>query len=240
MARSVASKKLMIKKDRDHIPIKYILFAFIWVFTSCGRDELEFDLIVYENDFEQSNLDNITGGNIMNFEGSKVIGNYNNDGFRLSINNLPKHSSVFVSFDLLLHDSWDGNTNGLDPEQPDIWYMDLNPLIPNSSPDDLRFETTFSNGVCDFQICQVQSYPQQYPYSASPKSGVYKTLPGLCLNSDNPKGTTVVWIQKTFQHKDNSLVIDFRDQLYQTNSPDAKCDESWSIDNLEVRALIIK
>lgn len=230
----------MIKKVNNSYSVTSLLILIVLTILGCGREELEFDLIVYNNDFEDSSLEKITGGHIMDFQGSKVIGNFNNDGFRLSINDLPKHSSIFVSFDLLLHDSWDGNTNGLDPEQPDIWYMDLNPLIPDRTPDDLRFETTFSNGVCDFQLCQVQSYPQQYPYSASPKSGVYKTLPGLCLNSNSPEGTTVVSIQKTFQHKDRSLVIDFRDQLYQTNSSDPKCDESWSIDNLEVRALIIK
>lgn len=240
MVRTVASKKLMIRKGLNYSRIKCYLLVSILALVACGREELEFDLIVYENNFEESSLEKITGGYIMDFQGSKVIGNFNNDGFRLSINDLPKHSSIFVSFDLLLHDSWDGNTNGLDPERPDIWFMDLNPLIPDSSPDDLRFETTFSNGVCDSQLCQVQSYPQQYPFSASPKSGVYKLLPGLCLNSNSPDGTTVVRIQKTFQHKDRSLVIDFRDQLYQTNSSDPKCDESWSLDNLEVRALIIK
>lgn len=230
----------MRKKVYNPHLVTIILIPIVLTILGCGREELEFDLIVYSNDFEDSSLEKITGGHIMDFYGTKVIGNFNNDGFRLSINDLPKHSSLFISFDLLIHDSWDGNKNGFEPDVADLWYMDLNPLIPDEVPDDLRFETTFSNGVCDFQICQDQSYPHNYPFSSSPKSGVYKYLPGLCYYNDRLDGTSVVRIQKTFQHKDRSLVVDFRDELYQINSDNPKCDESWSLDNLEVRALIIK
>ena len=67
--------------------------------------------LVYENDFEQEKLANIDGGGIIDFNNSKVIGNFNNDGFTFT-DNIGDHDYVFISFDLYIHGSWDGNVNG--------------------------------------------------------------------------------------------------------------------------------
>ena len=39
--------------------------------------------LVYENDFESSDLNSIDGGDIMPFNDTNVIGDFNNDGFTL-------------------------------------------------------------------------------------------------------------------------------------------------------------
>jgi hypothetical protein len=55
--------------------------------------------------------------------------------------------------------------------------------------------------------------------------------------------TTLYKIEKTFKHSGSALIISFFDELYQPNAIDdfgnnvAKCDESWSLDNLKVRIL---
>ena len=55
--------------------------------------------------------------------------------------------------------------------------------------------------------------------------------------------TALYKIEKGFRHKGNALVIRFYDELFQPNAIDyqgnnaEKCDESWSIDNIKIRAI---
>ena len=210
------------------------------VLLGCSKEELTSDLEIYFNDFESQNLEGITGGSIIDFNGSQVIGNYNYDGFRLHLNDLPKHKYIYISFELLLHDSWDGNTNDLEPEAPDLWVMDLNPDLNIQGVSEYKFETTFSNGPCDSQLCLYQSYPNIYPFLAKPKTGLSQFAPGLCHFANQNNGTSIMRIQKTYPHTDRALIVDFYDRLYQSNVFDPKCDESWSMDNLSVRVLTVK
>ena len=93
----------------------FILLFYISIVTiifSCSYPEIIRDELVYENDFENDDLSNIDGGVIENFNGSKVIGFFNNDGFTIHLDNVGSHDYVFVSFDLYIHGSWDGNFNG--------------------------------------------------------------------------------------------------------------------------------
>jgi hypothetical protein len=206
---------------------------------ACSKEELTSDIEVYFNDFENNELSEITGGRIIEFDGQHVNGNFNNDGFQLHLNNLPDHEYVFISFDLLIHDTWDGNFNGFDDDYPDSWTMDINSNINLNKVDDMKFTTTFSNTPCDSELCLWQSYPSAYPFLSGPQSGRTGTAPGMCVWSDRTNGTSVYRVQKTYEHKDKALFIDFYDRLYQPNVPSAKCDESWSLDNLMIRTLII-
>ena len=43
---------------------------------------------------------------------SKLLGDFNNDGFTLHLENTGDHDYVFISFDLYIHGTWDGNFNG--------------------------------------------------------------------------------------------------------------------------------
>ena len=60
---------------------------------SCGYPELTRDELIYTNNFENENLNEITGV-ISIFNNTKVIGDYNNGGFTLHVNNLGKHDFV--------------------------------------------------------------------------------------------------------------------------------------------------
>lgn len=195
------------------------------------KTEVSRTVVVYNNDFESNNLTNITNGLTATYNGSTVLGRYNsnvNKGFfDLSINNLPKHDLVIVTFDLYIHDSWDGNKSA--PDGPDIWEMKVD--------GNTYIYATFANFQCSpTAICSPQSYPDNYPnFYHNPKTGAYATnLPGIC-NAAN--STTLYKISKTFRHSSSSLILECSDKLIQTNATDKLCDESWSVDNLKVQAV---
>ncbi len=212
--------------------IKNLLFFIsIILITSCKKN-VSSEVEVYNNNFESSNLSNIQNGQISQFNGSAVLGQYNNGNFILTVSNLPKHDLVTISFDLYIHDSWNGNK--LAPDGPDIWEMlvDGNPYI----------NTTFSNEQCGVGgFCPPQAYPFDYPNNYhNPKTGAYRTdLPGACSMKTNPNGTTQYKIEKTFTHSNNSLSLQCLDKLVQTNTLDPKCDESWSVDNITIKAITL-
>ena len=202
--------------------------------------------LIYENDFENGISNKIDGASISNFNNSKVLGDFNNDGFILFLENVGKHDYVFLSFDLYIHGSWDGNFNGFkNNDQPDKWIMEFNPdmdLFKDPSSD--RFVTTFSNSPCWPNYCLRQSFPESYPFENNPKTGMFLTdLDPICENNFFSGPTTLYQLEKGFKSSGNNIVIRFYDELYQPNAidkdgiPQSKCDESWSIDNLKVRVI---
>jgi hypothetical protein len=197
--------------------------------SSCHK-EVKSSIDVYQNDFETGDLKNITGGSIELYNGTHVLGRYNASSLSLALNNLPKHDLASISFDLYIHDSWDGNKLGVDSvDGPDIWKL----LIDHNT----YINTTFSNSPCAAgTFCPPQSYPNNYPNNnRSPKSGAFQTdLPPICNLTST---TTLYKIEKTVDHTSSTLLLQCLDQLIQDNAPDKKCDESWSIDNLKIKVI---
>lgn len=226
------------------------ILSIILVFlNSCNYPEISRDELIYENDFESENLKEIDGGIISTFNETTLLGNYNNDGFTLHLENTGNHDYVFISFDLYIHGSWDGNINGFpENDKPDKWIMEIDPdmdLLKDTSND--KFITTFSNSVCFSNYCFKQSYPENYPFENNPKTGnEVINLPEKCEKSFFGGKTTLYKIEKGFKHSGNAVVIRFFDELYQPNAIDdfgvnqSKCDESWSLDNLKVRVVAYK
>ena len=225
--------------------LKILLIIFLFI-NSCSYPKITRDELIYDNNFESEDFSEIDGGSISIFNNSKVIGDFNNDGFTLHIKETEDHDYVFVSFDLYIHGSWDGNFNGFpENDKPDKWIMELDPdmdLIKDYSSD--RFETTFSNSVCFPNYCLRQSYPNTFPFENNPKTGYNKTnLPKKCNQSLYGGPTTLYKIEKGFKHSGNAVVIRFYDELYQPNAIDdfgvnqSKCDESWSMDNIKIRII---
>ncbi|MDB5288260.1 MAG: hypothetical protein JWR05_3209 [Mucilaginibacter sp.] len=212
--------------------LKNILFVISLIFIFSCKKNVNNEVEVYNNDFESGNLSNIDNGIINQFNGTAVLGNYNNESFALTVGNLPKHDLVRVSFDLYIHDSWDGDK--IAPDGPDVWKMliDGNPYISAS----------FSNEACGVGVfCPPQSYPLDYPNNNSnPKAGAYRTdLPGFCHLIKDPNGTTLYKIEKIIRHSNKTLLLQCLDKLVQTNTADPKCDESWSIDNIKIKAITL-
>ncbi len=227
-------------------------FILIMFLSSCSYPELTLDELVYENDFENSQLTNIDGGSISIYNDSNVIGNFNNDGFTLHLNNLSDHNYVYISFDLYIHGSWDGNSNGFSmkdhgfEDKPDLWIMELRPEMNKyQNIENHKFETTFSNSPCWSNYCLRQSYPNVFPFDSNPKTGAEKVnLIENCISPGwNNQKTSLYKIEKGFDHSGNALIVRFYDKLFQPNAIDSdgnvinKCDESWSMDNLKIRII---
>ena len=226
--------------------MKRIGFVLIFIINSCSYPEMVRNELVYENDFEDENMVNIDGGGLSSFNNTTVIGNFNNDGFTLFLEDVGSHDYIFISFDLYIHGSWDGNFNGFaDDDKPDKWTLEFNPDMDLfKDPSSERFATTFSNSPCWSNYCLKQSYPETYPFLNNPKTGSYKVdLIEICSNSFFGGKTTLYKIEKGFKSSGNNVVIRFFDELFQPNAIDKdginreKCDESWSLDNLRVRAI---
>lgn len=225
---------------RRELPI--ILIIGLIFFTGCSKNELTSDIDIYFNDFESNNLSKITGGRILGFNGRQVIGNYNNDGFQLLLENIPDHNYIQISYDLLIHDSWDGNTNELNPQgqDHDSWIMEFDRYENIKASEKIFFETTFSNGLCVPGYCYSQSFPSSFPFpNEARQDATSEQLPGQCLWQTNPTGTSLYTITQIFPHSRSNSVVHFYDKLVQTNSANPICDESWSLDNLAVMALTI-
>jgi len=194
--------------------------------ASCN-DEIIDRTIIYSNDFEGGSLEGIKGGEIFEYGSSNLLGNYNKGGFSLALSNLPDHDLLAISFDLFLHDSWDGNRES--PDGPDIWGIAIGEGV---------FETTFSNSSCNGSYCLKQSYPNRFPFTNEPKKGAQRGfLPSLCVPSASRLRTSQYHIEKYFEHTDEQAVIEFYDRLVQSNTSDQSCDESWSLDNLTVTSI---
>lgn len=209
--------------------LRYITLFIIFL-SSCSKGpQAETD--IYFNDFESNNLHGISNGMISPFNNSKVLGRYNAGGFKLQLEDLPLHDLIEISFDLYLHDSWDGDLNGDKVGGPDIWQMNIdgNPFI----------NATFSNQDCPVQTCVSQSYPANYPnYNNAPKSGAYRRdLPGVCHLAGQTGGSSQYKIIKRIRHTGRRLALECLDQLKQTNVRDSLCDESWSVDNIKIKGI---
>ena len=73
------------------------------------------------------NLNEIDGGGIVYYNGTNVIGDFNNDGFNLNLNDIGDHDYITISFDLYIHGSWDGNTNRFpENDKADKWNIEFN------------------------------------------------------------------------------------------------------------------
>ena len=210
---------------RKNVLLTLLLFVFV---CSC-KEKASQQTQVYNNDFQGNDLSKITSGQIEQFNGNAVLGRYNRGGFTLKLDNMPAHDLVTISLDLYIHDSWDGNKQDVDG--PDIWQL----LVDGG----LFINTTFSNDNCGVnEFCSPQSYPLDYPNNYNnPKTGAYAFgLPFACKPTE-PRGTTAYKIVRTIRHSNTTMVLQCLDKLVQTNAPDPKCDESWSIDNLNIKAI---
>jgi hypothetical protein len=214
---------------------KQLLLSLVFIFLFSCKSKVTNEAVVYTNDFESNDLSGISNGVISQYNGSAVLGQYNvneNAGnFSLSLSKLPKHDIITISFDLYIHDSWDGNKT--DPNGPDIWQM----LVDGKT----YINTTFSNQECiPGNFCSPQSYPLNYPNSNSnPKGAAYRTdLPGVCA-TPGANGTTEYKITKTFSHTSGTVVLQCIDKLVQKDSSTPMCDESWSVDNIKIKAITL-
>lgn len=206
--------------------LHFITLSATFIFCACVSD-IDRETLIYENDFETVDLARIEGGNVTSYLGQNVLGTYNNGGFKLILENLGRHDYVQIQVLLYVHDSWDGNAES--PDGTDYWGV----MVDSSEVD--VFKTSFSNSSCGSNYCLMQSYPERHPFLTFPKTGASVVdLPAFCKSD----GTTSSYeIDLIFPHRKGKVEIVFWDELNQPNARNAKCDESWSINNIQVKLL---
>ena len=169
----------------------------------------------YSEDFEGTINNEWNNTNTFNFNNTEVLGSFANESINLSLFNLPTHTTVQIKFDLYIHDTWDGD---------EIWNLKLN----NSTIINTSFANPTQNGTSYFG--STQSYPDNIPAINPPISGAYNsTLPWIC-NSDNNTNSSVLYkINKSINSSSSDIIFEFS-----ANSLQNLCDESWSIDNIQI------
>ncbi len=223
----------MIRNSPFRITTIICLAGILGLFSGCFKN-LTQKYLMYSNDFENNDLKGLEAYDssgqfkkipIVDFNGSKVLGRFNNNTIILTFFNLPTHNSIQVEFTLYIHDKWDGDYLG-PTHVPDIWQMsaDHNPLLL----------TTFSNNPAN-----LQSYPASYQYAnvvpvPAKTSAEDPNLKGVCALQDISGGTTSYKIVKIFPHSLSNFTFSCNDALQPYNS---LCLKSWSIDNLTITAI---
>ncbi len=193
--------------------------------------------IIYQSDFENDSLTHILDGKIETFNGSKVLGRFSENGFNLRLKDIKPYDLLEISFDLYIHDTWDGNT--AKPNGPDIWIMNIN----NWS----AVYATFANGEC---IGCTQSYPVTHPsqvnnsfvfFDNRPNSNAIKTdLPGACEMAGTKGGTSMYRIVRTIEYAGTTLDLGCFAQLEDPDPANKNCKESWSVDNIRIKTIEFK
>lgn len=217
---------------------KPILFTALLIFSvqSCSKEDLPVETPFYFYNFE-SDYRNIDSVFVSEFDNSKVLGPFNNSGFSVHWEDLPEHEFIRLTFDLYIHDSWEGNSNesGNGLLDHDAWMIEFDPHLKVKPHEKIYFETTFSNGLCIPGWCYQQSYPNEFPFNNEARTqAASKKINGRCLWADTPTGTSVYKINKIFPHENSCVAIAFYDRLKQDAPFDQLCEESWSLDNLSI------
>lgn len=195
-------------------------------------DTLESEEMVYSNDFSEANLEGFENARFIIFENDTIVGYYHNEEIAVNLTGLPSHNLLKVTLEILIHDTWDGNTSD-GVSGPDQWFFGVD--------SEESFRTSFSNSPCESTYCLYQSYPDSFFKTNRPKTGAIQTnMPGLCLFGTTANYTTRYSVSKIIEHSKSSARIYMNSDLVAENSPDPKCDESWSLAGITVEALIVK
>jgi hypothetical protein len=215
---------------------KLVIFCMLvlGIFTSGCFKSIPSKKIIYQNDFETNDTRHIEiwspagridSSKVISYNGSRVLGRFNNNLVSIKCDTLPEHNTLKIEFDLYIHDQWDGDylrpgSGGV----PDVWNMTIDGYT--------IYQTTFSNGIYH------QSFPDNYNgYSQNPAhSNAWELLPGVCANAGKPDGTAHYKIEYITTHT-GPLKLEFNDAVQPFNS---LCLKSWSIDNLKITSFLYK
>jgi filamentous hemagglutinin family protein len=194
-----------------------------------GVEELQNPPTVYWNNFsgnvgpEWSN----TAVDITPIGERTFLGQFGNETVSLTLDDLPSHDEVNVSFDLFIIRSWDGNhpQNG-----PDIWQLDVAGVSR-------LFDTTFST-------TSRQNLTQSYPSTYTSPNLINNPARTGAIERDNSLGyffnssigriplDSVYRLNRSFSHSNSQLQLDFF--KLSRNGDNRISDESWGLTNVNI------
>lgn len=166
--------------------------------------------LVYTNDFSVSAGAEWTPAKVETSDsGETYLGRFGLGSSTLTLTNLPPHDRLWLTFDLHIFDTWDGNKT---TDGPDIWGCRV---VGGTN----LFRTTFA--ACDGD--NRQAYPDGYP------GGDHPARSGASLTNSLSGCDVTYRLQFEIAHTDSSVAIEFYGEGLQ-----AVADESWGIDNVAV------
>jgi hypothetical protein len=143
----------------------------------------------------------------------RFLGQFDNATVSLTLGDLPPHTELSISFDLILIQSWDGN----DPVfGDDVWDLSIRGSAP-------LLHTTFAN-YADGR----QAYPGSHPGGDNPALSGAAEVQTLGYFYITP-ADSVYRLSFRFAHSASSVIFDFSGIGLQGIG-----DESWGLDNVEV------
>jgi hypothetical protein len=149
------------------------------------------------------------------------LGQFSKDTVSLQLTDLPRHTSVTVSFDLFVIQSWDGNNS---TSGPDVWELrvDGGPTL---------LHTTFSNAFPSATSFR-QAYPDAFPGGDNPGltgAAEIDTLGYPDHSGYSGANDSVYRLDFTFPHTASILRLYFSGL-----GLNGVGNESWGIDNVKV------
>ncbi|GAA6619287.1 putative Ig domain-containing protein [Scytonema sp. NUACC26] len=153
---------------------------------------------------------------------------YENDEFRLlrqtklTLDNLPEHDFVTVSFKLFILDTWDGNSNYWGPDKWKLQVVGGSTLLYTTFQSQAYNQSTLPGG---------QSYPHNFD-DANPTLHAFPAGTGVddytLTGSEGYIG--VYELSFKFDHTSSSVALDFLGGTTEDIN-----NESWGLDDVEVR-----
>ena len=144
----------------------------------------------------------------------RFLGQFGNDTVSLTLNGLPAHQGVTVSFDLFIIRSWDGGWAG--PEG-DVWDLSV-------AAGPTLLHTTFNN-----HSGGAQAFPGNFPGVQHPSQAGAAEIAKLGYDWPQPTPDCAYYLSFSFPHTGSSLRLDFSGMGLQDIG-----DESWGLDNVRV------
>ncbi|MBP7050944.1 MAG: leucine-rich repeat domain-containing protein [Phycisphaerae bacterium] len=158
----------------------------------------------------------------------QFLGQFGNDTVTLTLENLPPHSGIKVTFDLFIVRTWDGyraTTYG-----PDIWSLHVDGQRMICTTFDNHHLPEFDPGSPT--SAHRQSYPGEYPGgNFAPQTGAKEAnvLGYICGWTVPTTADAVYELESMLPHWDSSLRVDF-----DASGLEAMENESWGLDNVRI------
>ena len=211
-----------------------LLIFLVLCFSSCIKGQPK-ETLIYFNDFENGIEEHsglpltasLSDTRTEQVNGTYVLGRYGFDNFKLSLESIDSYDFIEISFDINIHDKWEGNGTPENSWQPDIFIFNIYEFN--------IIYSSFVNTGCQGKDCDgIQSYPESLG-NINPENAdaINSTLKGVCFFSDHQGGSKKFRFKKRFNQTGSSLEFTFGAQLTRVTSDDY-CLKSWSIDNIEV------
>ena len=218
----------------------YSLFLSILVITTmgCSKYQVE-ERVIFLDSFEpfngmESNVGNSSytylnsNERYFNFNGSRNLGRFERGGIILKLSEIEEHDFVRISFDLYIHDKWEGNGERGNGE--DVFIMNLDGTT--------FYFSSIINTKCQTQNCNAtQSFPNIIGTAQNPENAevTNPTLPGVCHFKDEPGGSKLIKIVILSPHLSTNLNLTVAADIKDAGAD--LCLKSWSIDNLKISSL---